>query len=114
MYNKEKAQKVSQFGAKLGAEYGKAMSSAAGSVTKTAFGIVANVEGKTVKAKVNAAREVIRNRGDNGEYGNEDYDATGESAFEEDDLFTVSETASILQVMVEDTCDINFDECFDF
>ena len=111
---KEKAQKVAQLGAKIGAEYGKAMSSAAGSVTKTAFGIVANVEGKTVKAKVNAAREVIRNRGDNGEYGNEDYDATGESAFEDDDLFTVSETASILQVMVEDTCDINFDECFDF
>lgn len=112
--NKEKAQKVAQLGARLGAEYGKAMSSATGSIMRTAFGIVANVEGKTVKAKVNATKEAIKNRGDNGETGEEDYDATSESAFEDDDLFTVNETAAILQVMVEDTCDINFDECFDF
>lgn len=126
--NKEKAQKVSQLGANIGAEYGKALSSATGSLIKAASSIVANIEGRSLKQKASAAgatiKGAIKNRKNNNSNnesedeneGGEQPEATHASALidSDDDLLTESEAANILQFMVEDVCDINFDECFNF
>lgn len=133
--DKEKAQKISQIAGKIGAEYGKAVSSSVGSIVRAASGIVAYSEGKSLGAKVDATKEVINDKkndkknpgapvntmanppsvGDDqgNKYANLRVNHASYS-LEDDDLLTVSETANILQVMVEDVFDINFDECFEF
>ncbi len=123
--NKEKAQKVAQLGNKLGAEYGKLLSSATGSVTRAALGIVANIEGKTVKQKAAAvkntmsekaaARKAAKEQEAEAKAAEQPEAQNASAVMDSDDfLLTEAETAIAIQAMVEDTCDINFDECFEF